>query len=109
MFDEVELRVAASGSEDWALVAEMAEYMRMAITPLMERVEDPRHFLALAMTAGVMFGGTHYGMLIAMGDMPDNKRQLRKSLEMVSRNFKSGIDVGIRKATRLRDQKFPTN
>ena len=109
MSDDVEFRVASSESENWALVAEMAEHMRMAISPLIDRVEDPRHFLALAMTAGVVFGGTHYGMLVAMGDMPDNQRQLRESLEMVSRNFKSGIDIGVRKATRVRDQQFPAN
>lgn len=98
-----ETRIAEGGSVEHNQVVAISQVFQQALSEALEGRTDP-HELALAMTAASMFAGTIAGTLISVGLLTDKDK--RRVTEMMARNFRSGIDVGKRRAMRIAEEQF---
>lgn len=96
---EPELLVTKAGDSQHALVVELCElYRGITAAACPSEAEAPEHN-SFAMTAACMFAGTLFGHMLYTGvARPQDKRRVTESM---MRNFRAGIDAGLRQATRV--------
>ncbi|WP_242149570.1 hypothetical protein [Sphingomonas sp. BAUL-RG-20F-R05-02] len=66
-----------------------------------EHFPDPVENLSFGMAAGMIFAGSQYGNSVAAGMESGQRNRTRAVLKMMERNFKSGIDLALKRATRV--------
>jgi hypothetical protein len=98
---DIQLRMTQQGDPEFAEVVMFAEAIRAALAPLI--MDDPNR-VAKAMTAACMFAGTMFGTLIVMGLATD--QDTKRTADSMRANFRSGIDVGKKRALRLEAEMF---
>lgn len=80
--------------QDNAQLHAFAERFRVVTLEMADAIPDTRVLLSQSMTAAIIFAGIQYGVLVAMGDVPDNDEELRSMLAAVRHNFDVGIALG---------------
>jgi hypothetical protein len=100
----VHAEFAEFGDDVHRQLVELGEAMRSAAVALNPDPEDWLNHSSLMMTAATMLAGTLYGQMVGAGVEDARPRRLRDVCEMMVRNFKSGIDVGVRRVNRLRSE-----
>lgn len=73
---------------------QIVERFRTVLAEEIQRFEDPRDALTVAMSAGIVFAGIQAGTLIGMGDFQESPAQLKQIEHMIETNFASGIQMG---------------
>lgn len=68
---------------------------------LCDHFDDPREAMSLGMCAAMILAGAQYGTAIAIGIESGQRPRMRQILKMLERNFKSGIDISLRHASRV--------
>lgn len=99
MSDGIATRILGTDDPMYALAIDMIEAMRAATTPYVELAGDPRDGLSALMTAANMFAGAQFGTLLVLGAV--NQQDTRRAAEAASRNFREGVKIGTRRATRV--------
>lgn len=91
--------VAEHDSPEHALVVHLCEMFRMAVAATCPDEDAAPKFNSIAMTAACMFAGSLFGTMLYAGlARPQDKRRVT---EAMMRNFRSGIDVGLRRGARV--------
>lgn len=91
-------RLAAPGSDEQLEVIVLCELLRQATEHYVSSSGDPRHAMALLMTALPMYAGTIFGTLMVMGEV--TQQDTARMAKMVQTNFLQGIKVGLSRASR---------
>lgn len=99
MRDEIKIKLLDAGSADHDSIIQMVEIYRMATVANMAGEGTDPNELARAMVAAVIYAGSIFGALIVAGFATDQDK--RRACDSMVRNFRSGIEVGKIKATRL--------
>jgi hypothetical protein len=60
---------------------------------------DPLHATSVILTAGAVLSGSMFGRLLMTGAA--DQKDKRRAAEAAARNFRTGIDIGKRAATRV--------
>lgn len=66
-----------------------------------EHFPDPVENLSFGMAAGMIFVGSQYGNSVAAGMESGDRNRTRAVLKLMERNFKSGIDIALKRASRV--------
>ncbi|WP_314716624.1 hypothetical protein [Sphingobium yanoikuyae] len=92
-----ELQTIEAGAAEFERIIGYCELFRSALINAGVDFEDLQEH-ALIMTAASTFAGTMFGHMIAGGIVRDQDK--RRAVDMMSRNFRNGIDVGKSRAVR---------
>lgn len=101
MSDEREIDIINAGMDDAGFddIIRMVEAMRAVTEHFIEAEPDASMAMSKLMTAAAIFSGTILGALIVTGAMRDQDK--RRATQVMTRNFRNGIDVGKQRATRI--------
>lgn len=97
--ESAELLVAKAGDPDHTRIAEMCEYLREASAMLLNDDPDRLKAHSLMMTAACTFSGIIFGSLLSAGIAREQDK--KRAAEMAASNFRTGIDIGKRRAARI--------
>jgi len=100
--DGIQTRALDAGEPLHDLVMVMMETMRATTASLVMSVDDPRDGLSALMTAANMFAGSQFGALLVVGAV--TQQDTKRAADAASRNFREGVKVGLRHATRVARQ-----
>lgn len=94
----VPLRAIRGDDPRHAELAERARMFELFALPMIRNAADPYAEMAALMTAAMVFAGSTFGKLIVAGIATDGGK--RRTVEAAALNFRTGIDIGKRAATR---------
>lgn len=97
--DEMKVGLAQLGDPEFETIIGMVEHLRASTVDLILGAPDPIHAHAQLMTACAMYAGTLFGTLLVAGNAKEQDK--RRAAETVTRNFRTGIDVGRRRGMRV--------
>ncbi|MBB5684319.1 hypothetical protein [Sphingobium boeckii] len=107
MTSEVILKSAGSGSAEHLEMIELVEVIRQATMHVIRDVDDPAMKSSILMAAAATFAGTIMGHMIVAGLLHDQDK--KRVTDAMARNFRTGIDVGKRRAMRVACDEFGGN
>lgn len=96
------MREAGQGQAGHDETVHLMEMFRAVLATV--QPEPGANELSIAMTAACTFAGTMFGTLIVAGVATDQDK--RRVTEAMMRNFRSGIDIGKRKALDVAARQF---
>lgn len=97
--DPVPLKTLAAGDAQFDQVVDLAEFLRMNFVVAMPEEAGTPEGQSLAMTAAAVFSGILSGGLIIAGVVSEQDK--RRAVDAAARNFRTGIDIGKRRALRI--------
>ncbi|WP_380930870.1 hypothetical protein [Sphingomonas arantia] len=103
---EGQLREISGGDVEHVQVLALMERMRDAMAGSDMDMTDP-DVLSAVMTATALLGGEVFGSLIIAGHATDQDK--RRAVASVERNYRTGIEVGKRRALRLLTERHGGN
>lgn len=81
-----------------AALAERTQIFEMFALPMIKNAPDPLEEMSMLITAAMVFAGMTFGKLIVAGAAAEGDK--RRTVEAAAKNFRTGIDIGKRAATR---------
>lgn len=97
--DPIPLKTLVAGDSQFDQIVELAEFLRLNFVAAMPEDAGTPEGQALAMTAAEVFSGILFGGLIIGGVVSDQDK--RRAADMAARNFRTGVDIGKRRALRI--------
>jgi hypothetical protein len=92
-------RSAEHGSAEEGEIVFLSNLIRAATADYVTSHPDPRHAMALLMTALPMYAGSLFATLMFTGDV--GQQDTARMAKMVAKNFREGIKVGVSRAHRV--------
>lgn len=94
-----QFRKATGDSAETAEIAMLCETIRQAFEPYVAEHDDPRHPMAMLMTALPMYAGSLFAALVFAGEI--DPKALARMAQACAHNFREGHKVGLRRAARV--------
>lgn len=100
----VKISHAQEGDGTMQMAMAMHNAMQEAMLPFFAAEADPRAAMGIAISAACMFAGAQWGTLLYMGEV--RQQDTKRGVDLVGRNFREGIKIGLNHAKRVETEKF---